>query len=329
MAREPRLDWPGAIHHVTIRGVNRGLIFKDDYDRSSFLDRCERIFIQTKMRCFSWALIPNHAHLNVITGTLSVSKVMQRILTGHAIQYNSRHDRSGHLLQARFGSSLVDDTTYLNRVIRYTNLNPIKHGLVENLDELKTFRWSSYMTLMGLREPKLVPVPSVLERFGDTPQVARLNLQEWLRDGLDDTFDDQFQHIGHTSPFNEPKTTYNPQRHTKIIGLERFAEEVFREVETRAQRQERARLAKWSEDDVVEWVCSKLGAHIDELRKGRRFPVVCRARAASAYLLVNDLGHSQTHAATFLGVKANAICNLLPRGEALCNESGIELPALR
>ena len=101
MPRKARIDAPGALHHIIVRGIERRKIFWDDADRDSFTDRLGRILTQTHTDCFAWALIPNHAHLLLRTGLTPISTVMRRLLTGYAVQFNRRHRRHGHLFQKK------------------------------------------------------------------------------------------------------------------------------------------------------------------------------------------------------------------------------------
>ena len=97
MPRKARIDSPGALHHIIVRGIERRKIFYDDSDRNNFLDRLGIILIDTKTPCFAWALIPNHLHLLLRTGVAPISTVMRRLLTGYAVSFNRRHRRHGQL----------------------------------------------------------------------------------------------------------------------------------------------------------------------------------------------------------------------------------------
>ncbi|HEY3275403.1 MAG TPA: transposase, partial [Syntrophorhabdaceae bacterium] len=104
MPRRSRIDAEGALHHIIVRGIERGAIFEDDIDRNRFIDRLSHILSETAASCYAWALIPNHFHLLLKTGIMPVSRVMQRLLTGYAVSFNRRHTRSGHLFQNRYKS---------------------------------------------------------------------------------------------------------------------------------------------------------------------------------------------------------------------------------
>ena len=101
MPRQSRIDAPGAVHHIIVRGIARKPVFKDDTDRNNFLDRFGSILIETKTPCYAWALIPNHFHLLLRTGNVPVATVMRRLLTGYAVTYNHLPGRD---LSFRVGS---------------------------------------------------------------------------------------------------------------------------------------------------------------------------------------------------------------------------------
>jgi len=118
MPRKARIDAPGALHHIVMRGIERKAIFKDGYDYRSFLDRMGALLTESSTACFAWALMPNHVHLLLRTGLTSISTVMRRLLTGHAVAFNKRHKRYGHLFQNRYKSFLCEEDAYLLELVR-------------------------------------------------------------------------------------------------------------------------------------------------------------------------------------------------------------------
>ena len=95
MPRKARIDTPGALHHIIVRGIERRNIFYDDLDRENFIERFGIVLTESDTPCFAWALIPNHAHLLLKTGTTPMATVMRRLLTGYAVSFNRRHRRHG------------------------------------------------------------------------------------------------------------------------------------------------------------------------------------------------------------------------------------------
>ena len=109
MPRKARIDAPGALHHIIVRGINRRKIFFDDADRDDFLDRLGGIVVDSKTSCFAWAFMTNHLHLLLRTGAAPIATIMRRLLTGYAVSVNppaADHRRHGHLFQNRYKSIL-------------------------------------------------------------------------------------------------------------------------------------------------------------------------------------------------------------------------------
>ena len=139
------------------RGIERRKIFRDDKDRTSFLERLAIILEETQTQCYAWALIPNHFHILLRTGPTPLSKVMRRLMTGYAVTFNIRHRRSGHLFQNRYKSVVCEEDPYLLELIRYIHLNPLRAKLVEDLKALDKYPWSGHSTILGRRKNSLIP----------------------------------------------------------------------------------------------------------------------------------------------------------------------------
>src|SRR4030043_1826373 len=152
MPRGPRIDAPATLHHVMVRGIERRRIFESERDREDFLDRLGRVIQEGGASCFAWVLIPNHAHILLRTGSTPLAKMMRRLLTGYAVSFNLRHQRSGHLFQNRYKSIVCEEDSYLLELIRYIHLNAIRAGLVKDLRELDRYRWRGHSVLVGYEQ---------------------------------------------------------------------------------------------------------------------------------------------------------------------------------
>ncbi len=140
MGRKPRIHFDGAVFHCWARGVDRRVIFVDDADYALFLDCAEPVIRGAGARLIAYCLMPNHFHLLMRVGPVSLSRIMQRILTAYARRFNVRHERTGHLFQERFRQKLVVDNAYLIRLIAYIHRNPVRAQLVDSPGK---WRWSS------------------------------------------------------------------------------------------------------------------------------------------------------------------------------------------
>jgi putative transposase len=132
-----------------VRGIERRNIFLDDRDRSTFVNRLSLLLLETRTDCLAWSLLSNHAHLLLRPSKKILSEMMQRLLTGYAVEFNLRHDRCGHLFQNRFKSIVCEEDSYLLELVRYIHLNPIRAGIVSSLAKLDTYKWTGHAGLMG------------------------------------------------------------------------------------------------------------------------------------------------------------------------------------
>jgi putative transposase len=120
MPRTARLDIPGLLQHVIVRGIERRDIFMDDDDRRDFVQRFQFLLEQAGVDCLAWSLMSNHYfHLLVHPRQTTLAKFMRRLLTGYAVSFNLRHKRTGHLFQNRYKSIVCDEDSYLLELVRY------------------------------------------------------------------------------------------------------------------------------------------------------------------------------------------------------------------
>ena len=150
MARPLRIEFPGAVYHVTSRGDRREPIFIDDEDRRSMLAIVEQTMDRFDAQVLAYCLMGNHYHFVLHTRQANLSRLM-RHLDGVTTQaFNRRHGKVGHLFQGRFKAILVDREAYLLEVCRYVELNPVRAGIV---DEPGAWPWSSYRAHVARAEP--------------------------------------------------------------------------------------------------------------------------------------------------------------------------------
>src|SRR4030043_1574384 len=149
MPRQARLDAPGILHHVMLRGIEGCPIFLDDQDRQDFVSRVSQLVEMTGTRVLAWTLMENHVHLLIFSGPQGISKFMRRLLTGYAVRYNLRHRRSGHLFQNRYKSIVCEEEAYLLELVRYIHLNPLRVAVVKSMGELDKYPWSGHRVLVG------------------------------------------------------------------------------------------------------------------------------------------------------------------------------------
>jgi putative transposase len=177
MSRPLRLEFSGALWHVTSRGIEQRPIFLDDADREYFLRVLEKVIDRHHWQLHTYVLMSNHYHLLLTTPEPTLSRGMQQLGGDYAEHFNEVHARVGHLFQGRFKSHLVDSERYLLEVSRYIVLNPVRAGMV---DAPGKWKWSSYAATAALELPeRWLVVHPILDRFH--PQ-NRSTAAEWYRD---------------------------------------------------------------------------------------------------------------------------------------------------
>ncbi|MEW6088013.1 MAG: transposase [bacterium] len=184
MPRGPRIDYPGLLHYVIIRGIERKNIFETDPDKKDFLDRIEKVFKKSDAKIYAWVLMSNHAHLLIKIGKKPLSDIMRRLLTGYAISYNKRHKRAGYLYQGRYKSIVCEEEQYLLELVRYIHLNPVRAGILRTIEELDKFRWTGHYNLIGNKEVKWQDTKEILTRFGKSKKLAIKQYKEFILDGI-------------------------------------------------------------------------------------------------------------------------------------------------
>lgn len=177
MTRPPRLDYPGATHHVFSRAVARTLVAVDSADYERTLDLLARVVSRFELKCHAWCFLPNHVHLLVTSQLGNLSPAMHWLGTCTAQTFNKRHDRTGHLYQGRFGSRLVSDDNYLLELARYLPLNPVRAQLCNSPGD---WEWSSYAATAGLcAAPPFLDASPLSDLLGSADAYAA-----WVTDGL-------------------------------------------------------------------------------------------------------------------------------------------------
>ena len=180
MPRQARIDAPGALHHILIRGIEQRGIFEDNKDREDFLERLSKLLQELVTPCYAWALMTNHVHLLLRTGTVPIASVMRQLLTGYAVRFNRRHRRSGHLFQNRYKSILCEEDEYLKQLVAYIHLNPLRAGIVADFAALKDYSFTGHSALMGKKDRPWQDTAYILTLFGRTVSEAKRNLQRYV-----------------------------------------------------------------------------------------------------------------------------------------------------
>jgi len=182
MARPLRIEYPGAVYHVTSRGNARNRIFSDDQDRETFLSILGTVVKRYNWLCNAYCLMPNHYHCMIETPEGNLSLGMRQLNGIYTQRYNRRHNKTGHIFQGRFKAILVQKDNYLLELCRYVVLNPVRAKLVEKPE---TWKWSSYGATTGLRKkPDFLTTDWILSLFDRKTALAQKRYRAFVREGM-------------------------------------------------------------------------------------------------------------------------------------------------
>ena len=322
MPRKARLDAPGALHHIMVRGINKSAIFDDDQDRRKFLERLAENIGAAKCSIYAWVLMTNHVHLLFKSGGKGISTVMRKQLTWYAQYYNRRHHRTGHLFENRYKSILCDEDNYLLALIRYIHLNPVRAGMVQTPEELDRYPWSGHSAVMGKRDHPWMDTEYVLLQFNDTRKRARNAYREFVQEGIGMGRQPQLTGGGlirslggwsqvQSAQGKAPKTEYDE----RILGSGDFVTAVFKEAEAKQVRQLKIRRAGTTIKNIIEKECKAARISDQELKNGSKRKVVSTVRTIIARRSADELGLTSAEIARHLGVCTSTITRALARVE--------------
>jgi putative transposase len=181
MARPLRIEFAGALYHVTSRGDRREPIFEDDEDRWMFFGILEEVVQRFNWVCHGYCLMTNHYHLVVETQDGNLSNGMRHLNGMYTQATKRRHGHTGHLFQGRFKGILVDKESYLLELTRYVVLNPVRAGMVKHPGK---YPWSSYRAMVGeVQVPDWLATEMILGQFGKRRAEARRRYNEFVLGG--------------------------------------------------------------------------------------------------------------------------------------------------
>ena len=182
MARPLRIEYPGALYHVTSRGNARADIVGDDGDRQIFVDTLSATVDRFGWLCHAWCLMDHHYHVLVVTPAPNLSRGMRHLNGVFTQRLNRRHGRVGHVFQGRYKAILVERAPHLLELCRYVVLNPVRAGMARRV---RDWRWSSYRGSAGLaRARRFEHRDWILAQFGAETDDAVRSYRRFVADGI-------------------------------------------------------------------------------------------------------------------------------------------------
>ena len=314
MPRQPRLDAPGTLHHVMGRGIETGKIFRTRKDREDFIDRLAELCRSGSWAVYAWALMPNHFHLLVRTGKEPLARSMRRLMTGYAINFNLRHRRRGHLFQNRYKSIVCQEDLYLLELTRYIHLNPLRAGLVRDLEALGRYPWVGHSALTGQVERDWQDIDTIRAYFARKSKKAMRRYEAFVAEGASRGRRPELVGGGLIRSLGGWSQVLSLRRKglrmaadDRVLGDGEFVEQIRSESAELDKETLRRRGAGMDLEALAREIAAEQGITETELRSGSRKRKVSETRRGFCRASVGELGFPAAAVARFLGVTTSAV----------------------
>ncbi|MBF0507200.1 MAG: transposase [Nitrospirae bacterium] len=276
MARPLRIEYSGAVYHITSRGNERKHIFWTDDDRSVFLRILQAVTVRFHWLCHAYCLMDNHYHLIVETPDGNLSAGMRQLNGVYTQSYNRMHERVGHVFQGRYKAILVQKESHLLEACRYVVLNPVRAKAIKAPEEWK---WSSYRATAAMEKPQeCVIVEWVLGQFDGDSSVAAIKYQEFVHAGI------------------AQESMWEKVRGQALLGDEGFAEICGRHLKDKRLIGEIPRGQRYADRPSLDELFAKATDII------QRNNLICEA--------IERHGYRQSEVAAFLGIHYSTISKI-------------------
>ena len=333
MPRLARLDAPGVLHHIIIRGIERRNIFRDNRDRNNLLDRLTDLLPATHTSCYAWALVSNHAHFLFRTGNESISNVMRKLLTGYVLSFNRRYQRHGPLFQNRFKSIICQEDAYLKELVRYIHLNPLRAGLVPDVAKLNMYKYCGHSALMGKRQCEWQDTRYVLSYFGKRVPEARRAYDSYVKEGVEQGRRPELvgggliRSLGGWDAIKKigKRGRERIKGDERILGDSDFVLQILEQANEKFDRYYEMKRLGYDVTTLEERVCRLFALDGDDIYSKSRERVKADARGLFCYWAVRELGYGLTELAKLLGMTQPGVGYAVKRGEDIAKENNYKL----
>ncbi len=319
MPRQSRLDAPGILQHVIVRGIEKRKIFLDDTDREIFLKRLSGLLASTGTQCLAWALIPNHFHLLLRSGSGGLASFMRRLLTGYAINFNQRHRRVGHLFQNRYKSIVCEEDPYLLELVRYIHLNPLRARIVKSIAELDSYPWSGHAAILGKQQHDGLEAGEILSHFSQRNKLAIENYRRFVEDGAKQGRRNDLIGGGLRRSQGEIEEGRKIESYDqRVLGSGEFVDYLRSELKLEDRLTRRLPLK-----ELLMRVARHFNVDVEAVKRGGRILAVVEARGVVCYLAVRELQQSGVAVGALLNMKRSGVCLAVRRGEKIVKQDQV------
>jgi putative transposase len=314
MPRQSRIELPGSLHHIMGRGIDGQNLFYDKKDYDNFLKRLGKLISGSSNDCFAWVLMKNHFHLLLRSGDEPLSQVMRRLLTGHAVYFNRRHKRTGHLFQNRFKSVLCQEETYFLQLVRYIHLNPIRSGKIKSMMSLNKYPYSGHSYILGNLENEWQNCAYTLKWFDRQKKKSRIDYLEFIKDGLQEgkrhdlTGGGLLRTAGGWSGLKELKRNgQSVMGDERMLGESDFVEGVLKRVDTPDNKLKTPNKNDYTLTKLTQDACNFFNVDPNDVRSVCKQRQVNDVKSLICYIAVRRLNFSGSSVSCHLKISKSAV----------------------
>lgn len=327
MPRSARLDVPGTLHHIIARGIEQKKIFKEDDDKKRFLEKLEKVLLDSDVTCLAWAVMDNHFHLLLRTGLTPLSRIMSRVMTSYAVNYNLRNKRSGHLFQNRYKSIICEEDTYQLQLMRYIHNNPVRAKIVVSMDELDHYPYTSHSAIVGNMKCTFLKIDEILAYFSHRRRKALKLYKEFVLAGWHEKQRDELTGGGLKRSLKgigiNPEMDRNQEAYDeRILGSGEFVETILKEAKLKEEykhKNNRIRI-----EELINKVCRYTVIDVEELLSEGRLKHISNTRAIICHLGIRCLGYSASSLSRSLNIGHSSVVTAADRGKQFVLKEGLE-----
>lgn len=321
MARKARIFIPGCLHHIMARGIEGASIFRDSQDRDTFLSLLASCLKECGIKCYAWALMDNHYHLVVRTAEFPLARLMKPLNSMYAGYFNKKYSRRGYLFQDRFKSIASQDQGYIEEMIRYVHLNPVRAKVCKTIVELDHYPWCGHGAIMGNISRPFMDTFAVLSRFGVDETRGRKAYRDFMEKGL---------HAGLSEMqlamrYNLHAGRSSGESARWVIGDHEFVRSaLLHDAENRLRIAKRVKEG-WGLEQIAESIAGQFKIDSESLLHKSRSNSRSYARKVFAYVAREEQGFPAADIARYLNVDGSAVSRMIVPGKEIAMKRKITL----
>jgi predicted transcriptional regulator len=278
----------------------------------------------------------NHVHLLLKTGLAPIAKVMLRLLTGHAVQFNRRHRRHGHLFQNRYKSFLCEEAPYLLELVRYIHLNPLRAGAIKDFKDLRNYPYCGHSVIMGKIQYEWQDIDYVLSLFGNKLGPSRRGYAGFVKKGVsmgrrpDLVGGGLLRSLGGWSAIKGLRgDSIRFKGDERILGSSEFVQKVLKKANERLDEESQIRTSGLDLNQLIDRVAARYNIEPAELKTASKQGTITLARRMLCYLAVRKLKLSCTAIARELNISPSAVSGAVNVGSNLLDRNKIQKELLK